>query len=135
VGRGQGEPPLRARFNKGQRHREHGDHGPEPVIPATRRVGSPSDTPAPLSPSTDGSRMRGGRDAGPPPEYRPAGEPGTAWIVVVEDAANQLARGVEPGDRLPVPPEDACLGVDPQAAEGEGDAAGDGKGYERRGVD
>src|SRR5205814_4613641 len=62
------------------------------------------------------------RDA---PEDGAISEPGTAGIVEPEDAADELACGVEPPDRLAVGAQHLRIGVDLQSAEAEGDAAGD----------
>src|SRR3990172_4164692 len=74
---------------------------------------------------------RGAR-AGEPAEHRAGGEPGAARVVVIEDAAHQLAGGVEPGDGLAGGVLDFALPADLDAAKAEGDAAGDAVGLERR---
>src|SRR5436190_13151769 len=76
-----------------------------------------------------------GRSAGDAAEHGAVGEARAARIVEIEDAANHLARGVQTGDRRAVGIDDACAGVDLDAAEGEGEAAGDGIGLERRLLD
>ncbi len=59
----------------------------------------------------------------------------SARIVEIEEAADQLAGRVETADRLVIGVEHLAVGVDAQAAEREGDAAGHPIGLERRLVD
>src|SRR5258706_249483 len=70
-----------------------------------------------------------------PAEPRAVGQPGPAGIVEPEDAADQLARGVETGNRLAVGRDHLRIRVDLQAAEAERDAAGHSVGFEGRRVD
>ena len=77
---------------------------------------------------------RGGR-AGDLAEHRARGEPRAAGIVEIEQPADQLARRIEPADRLVVGIEHLAVGVDAHAAEREGDAARDRIAFERRRID
>src|SRR5262252_10601241 len=71
--------------------------------------------------------------AGDAAEHGAGHQPGAARVVEVEDAADQLARRVEAGDRVHVAVDHlAGVGVDAHAAEGEADAAADLVGLERR---
>src|SRR6185295_15364531 len=65
-------------------------------------------------------------------EYRTIGEPRAAWVVEPEDAAHQLARGIEARDQLAVRIDDLPLRIDLQAAKAERNAAGHRVGLERR---
>src|SRR5687768_18017439 len=67
-----------------------------------------------------------------PAEHRAVGQPGAAGVVEPEDAAHQLARSIEALDRLAVGIDHLRVGVDLQAAEAEGNPAGDGICLERR---
>src|ERR1700726_1461946 len=64
-----------------------------------------------------------GRGAGDLAEHRAGHQARAARIVEIEQAADQFARGIEAADRLIVGVEHFAVGVDAQAAEGEGDAA------------
>src|SRR5258706_15311695 len=66
-----------------------------------------------------------------PAEHRAVSQPGPAGIVEPEDAADQLARGVEARNRLAVGREHLRIRVDLEAAEAERDAAGYRVGFER----
>src|SRR5215468_2072694 len=66
-----------------------------------------------------------GRGTGDLAEDRARHEPGAAGVIEIEQAADQLARGVEAADRLALGVDHARVGVDLEAAEGEGNAAGD----------
>src|SRR4051794_29836880 len=72
--------------------------------------------------------------AGNPAEYRAVSESRTTRIVEPEDAAHQLAGGVQAADQLAVRVDDLPVGVDLQAAEAERDAAGYRVGLEWRRV-
>src|SRR5688572_2397346 len=63
--------------------------------------------------------------AGDLAEHRAVGEARAAGIVEPENPADQLTRGVEAGNGFSIRTQDLCVGVDPQAAETERDAAGD----------
>src|ERR1700741_3824811 len=65
-------------------------------------------------------------------EHRTVGEAGAAGVVEPEDAADQLARGVEPGNGLAVRAQDLFLKIYSHPAKTEGDAARDRVGLERR---
>src|SRR3990170_3405194 len=67
-------------------------------------------------------------------EHRTVGEPGAAGVVEPENAAHQLARGIESLDRLAVGTDHFRVGVDLQAAETEGDPASNCIGLEGRSV-
>src|SRR4029077_11971989 len=64
------------------------------------------------------------RGAGDLAEDGPGDEAGAARIVEIENAADQLAGRIEPADRLVVRVQHLGIGIDAQAAEREGDAAG-----------
>src|SRR5262245_37438187 len=81
------------------------------------------------------ARTSAGGGAGDAAEHGAVGEAGAARIVEVEDAADHLARRIEAWNRQAVGVDDARAGVDLDAAEGEGEAAGDGIGLERRLLD
>ena len=81
------------------------------------------------------ARPGAGGGAGDAAEHGAVGEAGAAGIVEVEDAADHLARRIKAGDGQAVGVDDARAGVDLDAAEGEGEAAGDGIGLERRLLD
>ena len=68
----------------------------------------------------------GGAGTGYLAEYCACGEPGASWVVVVEEAAHKFAGCEEAGEGDVFFIEDAALVVYLEAAEGEGDAAGDG---------
>ena len=70
--------------------------------------------------------------AGDLSEDRSIGQSGATGVVEIEDAADHFARRVEPRNRLELGVEDLRIGVDPQPAEGERDAAGDLVRLERR---
>ena len=72
------------------------------------------------------------RRPGAATEDHAAAQSAAARIVVVEDAADQFARRVQPRNRAIAAVEDARGGVDAHAAEGEGDPAGDGEGQNGR---
>src|SRR4029077_4990489 len=77
-----------------------------------------------------------GAVAGDAAEHAAGHQAGAARIVEVEDAADQLARRVEAGDRIHVAVDHlAGVGVDAHAAEREADAATDLVGLERRLID
>src|SRR3954468_11954418 len=76
--------------------------------------------------SASGEGGAAGRAAGDAPEHRARGQAGAARIVEIEDAADQLAGGVEARDRLVIHVHHLALIGDAQATEGEGDAAGHG---------
>src|SRR5712671_4120095 len=63
------------------------------------------------------------------------GEAGSAGVVEVEDSAHQLSRGIEARYGIAVGGDHLRVGVDAQAAEGEGDPAGHRVGFEGRRVD
>src|SRR5687767_13987599 len=67
-------------------------------------------------------------------EHRAVGEPRAAGVVVPEDSAHQLTRGVQALDRLSVRVHHLRVRVDLQAAEAERDATSDSVGLERRSV-
>src|ERR1700682_6533588 len=67
-----------------------------------------------------------GRGAGDLAEHRAGHQARAARIVEVEQAADQFARGVEAADRLIIGVEHLAVGINAQAAEGEGDAASHG---------
>src|SRR5215472_10099403 len=73
-----------------------------------------------------------GRGTGDLAEHGARYESRAAGIIEIEQAADQFAGGIEAADRLIVGVEHFAIGVDTQAAEGEGDAAGHGVGLERR---
>ena len=73
--------------------------------------------------------------AGDPPEHRAGHQAGAARIVEVEQAAHQLARRVQAGNRMAVGIDDAALGIDLEPAEREGHPAGHRVGLERRLID
>src|SRR5690606_28161755 len=74
-----------------------------------------------------------GVPAGELAEYGPGREPGAARIVVIEDPAHELAGGIESLDAVARLVLDlSALRIDLEAAEAEGDAAGDRIGFERR---
>src|SRR5216684_4103573 len=79
-----------------------------------------------------GARRRGPGDLA---EHRARGEAGAAGIIEIEQAADQLARRIEPADRLVVGVEHLAVVVDAQAPEREGNAAGHRIALERRGID
>ena len=79
--------------------------------------------------------MLGGVVARQASEDHARGEAGAAGVVVVEDAAHHLSRGVEAGYRLQAGVEDPTPVVDADAAEGEGNAAGNCVPQVRRSVD
>src|SRR6266516_1412046 len=73
--------------------------------------------------------------SGDAPEDRPVGEAGSARVVEIEDSTHKLSRSIEARDRLAIGRDDLGVGVDAQAAEGEGDAAGHRVGCARRGIE
>ena len=75
------------------------------------------------------------RRAGGAAEDASRHQPGAARIVEIEQPADQLSRRGEAGDGQAVVIDDIAPGGDLEAAEGEGDAAGDGVGLERRLID
>src|ERR1700686_3709408 len=66
------------------------------------------------------------RGAGDLAEHRAGHQAGAARIVEIEQAADQFTRGIGAADRLIVGVEHFAVGVDAQAAEGEGNAASHG---------
>src|SRR5437867_2943835 len=68
-------------------------------------------------------------------EHRAVGEAGSARIVEVEDSADQFTGRVQARYRISVGGYHLRAGVDAQPAEGEGDPAGDGIGFEGRRVE
>src|SRR5258708_38185392 len=78
--------------------------------------------------------MGGGVFSRNPPEHSAVGQARSARVVEPEDAADQLARGVQARDRLAVGADHPRVGIDLQAAERERDAAGHRVGLERRGI-
>src|SRR5580704_15319041 len=76
-----------------------------------------------------------GRGAGDLAEHRAGHQAGAARIVEVEQAADQFARGIEAADRLVVGIEHFAVGIDAQAAEGEGNAASHGVAFIGRRVE
>src|SRR5690606_11198012 len=68
-------------------------------------------------------------------EDRASGKPRAPRVVEIEQPTYHFARGVEAGNRNPFAAENLTLPIDPQAAEGECDAAGDRVGLEWRGID
>src|SRR4030088_1528428 len=75
------------------------------------------------------------RGSGDPAEHGAGHQSGAAGIVEIEQVADKFAGRVQAGNDVAVAVDDAGFGVDLEAAEGEGDAAGHGIGLERRLVD
>lgn len=67
------------------------------------------------------------------PEHGPGGEPAAAGIVPTEQASEDLAGDVQPGDGTAVVAQHPPVDVPASPAEGEGDATGDREGMERAG--
>src|ERR1700719_1308831 len=67
-----------------------------------------------------------------PPEHRAGHQAGAAWIIEIEQAADQFACSVESGNRRILDVKHVAGCVDLQAPEGKRDAATDGVGFERR---
>src|SRR5882672_9122153 len=66
-------------------------------------------------------------------EHAAGGEPGAARIVEIKDAADQLSRRIETGDRREITVDDLpAIRIDAQPAEGEAHAAADLIGLEGR---
>src|SRR5688572_23906135 len=76
-----------------------------------------------------------GAGAGEAAEYGARHEAGAAEVVLVEDAADDLAGGIKPRDGAVARILHLAIAVDAQAAEREGDAAGDDEAGVRRLVD
>src|SRR5690242_18513530 len=72
-----------------------------------------------------------GGGAGNLAEHGAGHQPGAAGIIEIEQAADQFAGGIKPADRLIIGVKHFGVGIDAQAAEGEGDAAGHGVAFER----
>ena len=70
--------------------------------------------------------MRRCAGAGDLAEHRAVGESGAARVIEIEDTADQLACGIQAGNRFAVGRQYPRLGIDAQAPEGEGDAASNG---------
>src|SRR5690606_5210207 len=62
--------------------------------------------------------------SGDPAKNRTSGEPGSPWVVEVEDPSDEFATRVEAGDRLAVGVDHLCVGGDPQASKSESNSAG-----------
>src|SRR3546814_6673583 len=109
------------------------DAAPWPLVPVEFPASPARGGRSGLAASAEGG---GGSHPGGAAEDAACGQPGAARIVEIEQAADELSGGEKAGHRREVGVEHLRgLGIDPQAAEGEGDAAADLIGFERRLVD